>query len=200
MTHDLIDRIVRQANPVPDMTVLESAPASVLELDRRTEVQTQVETEPETTKPRRNVVLAIAAIAVVVIGGLLFLRPLTNQTVVNQPDDPVITTPTSAPPPTTSQPQGAAPQELEGVWLRDEGNQGVTRLVLRGNSYSFPQAPEGGRISVDGDLIEFSNGTYCDFVGTYRWSIQGETLTFTPVEPDQCLPRQGMLIFGPFTR
>ena len=76
MTHELIDRIVRQANPVPDLTVLGSVPASVLQMEGRTEVQTQnrIEMEPEGKPPKRHVWLAIAAMAVILIGALLLLR------------------------------------------------------------------------------------------------------------------------------
>ena len=63
MTLDQIDQMVRQANPVPDLTVLEPVDASVLMLDqqRRTEMQThdrvevdQVPRGPETKPLHRD--------------------------------------------------------------------------------------------------------------------------------------------------
>ena len=218
MTHELIDRIVRQANPVPDLTVLGSVPASVLQMDRRTEVQTQnrIEMEPEGKPPKRHVWLAIAAIAVILIGALLLLRSEPEPQVVDQP---VVTATTTAAPvttaeviTTTSQPADAVPAELLGVWYVDEGNQGITRLTLSGNSYSFPQFGAGGRISVTGELAQLSDDLTCpslaetdseilrEAMGIYRWSIQGTTLMFTPVGPDDCSAREGLLTAGPYTR
>lgn len=219
MTHDLIDRMVRQANPVPDLKVLEAAPASVLELQRRTEMQTQnqIEVDPQSNGPNWNLWLAIAAIAAVVIGALFLLRSQPSAPVVDQPE----VTATSPPAPattvqaiaTTIAPSvGAVPTELEGVWYVDEGNQGITRLILRGNSYSFPQFGAGGRISVTGESAQLSDELACpslaetdpaihrEAMGIYRWSIQGTTLTFTPVEPDDCSAREDLFTASPYTR
>jgi hypothetical protein len=203
MTHDLIDRMVRQANPVPDPKVLEPM-ASVLDLQRRTEVQTQnrIELEPESKPPRRNVLIAIAAIVAVILGLLFFLRAEdTDRQVVDQPEI-IVTTTASDVVTTTSPAANAAPSELEGVWYIDEGNQGISRLVIRGNTYSWPQVPgAGGQIWVTGDLIEVSNAPAdCPGVGIYRWSIEGTTLTFTPVQADDCNQRQGRFTAGLFTR
>jgi hypothetical protein len=75
MTHDQIDRMVRQANPVPELTTLEPLDASVLVLDtqRRTEMQTndRVEVKKERGKPVLGFVVGIAAVAVVVVGVIL---------------------------------------------------------------------------------------------------------------------------------
>ncbi len=218
MTHDLIDRMVRQANPVPDLKVLEAAPASVLELQRRTDMQTenQIEVDPQSNGPNWNLWLAIAAIAAVVIGALFLLRPGPTAPVVDQPEVPATTTPieTTTPPEaatTVTQAADAVPPELEGVWYVDEGNQGITRLVLGANSYSFPQFGAGGRISVTGELAQLSDDLTCpslaetdpvilrEAMGLYRWSIQGTTLTFTAVEPDDCSARES-LFAAPFTR
>jgi hypothetical protein len=216
MTHDLIDRMVRQANPVPDPKVLEPV-ASVLDLRRRTEVQTdnRIEMEPEGKPPKRNVWLAIAAMAVMLIGALLLLRSEPERQVVDQP---VVTATTTASPvttaeviTTTSQPADAVPAELEGVWYVDQGAFGVARLILRENSYSMPPGA-GGQISVTGELIQFSGDLTCpslaeadpeilqEATGVYRWSIQGTTLMFTPVEPDDCSAREVELTRNPYTR
>ena len=72
MMHDQIDRMVRQANPVPDLMTLEPVDASVLVLDRqrRTEVQTndRIEVDQGRGKPVRGFLVGIAAIAAVVVG------------------------------------------------------------------------------------------------------------------------------------
>jgi hypothetical protein len=87
----------------------------------------------------------------------------------------------------------AAPTELEGTWKIDIG-QGVTdRLTLRGNSYSWSFGA-GGRISVNEDIIEFSDAidqATCPGSGSYRWQIEGDILTFTLLgPPDDCSVRQ----------
>jgi hypothetical protein len=93
----------------------------------------------------------------------------------------------------------AAPEELAGTWKVDEG-QGVTnRLTLRGNSYSWDFGA-GGRISVEGDVIEFSNALdqlTCPGSGRYRWQIEGDTLTFTLLESgDDCSVRRAHFAGG----
>ena len=71
MTLDRIDRLVREANPVPDPAALESLDASVLPLDhaRRTEMHTLEHTPPAavTTPPRRRVLIAVAVAAALVV-------------------------------------------------------------------------------------------------------------------------------------
>jgi hypothetical protein len=216
MTHDLIDRMVRQANPVPDPKVLEPV-ASVLDLQRRTEVQTdnRIEMEPKGKPSKRHVWLAIAAIAVILIGALLLLRSQPEPQVVDQP---VVTPTTTAAPvttaeviTTTSQPADAVPAELLGVWYVDEGAFGISRLILHGNTYTMPPGA-GGQISVTGELVQFSGDLTCpslagadsvtlrEATGIYRWSVQGTTLTFTPVEPDDCSAREVALTKTPYTR
>jgi hypothetical protein len=85
MTHDQIDRIVRQANPVPDLKALEPVDASVLVLDqqRRTEMQThdRIEVDHEPEKPRYGTLIGIAAAAAIVIGVLILFRPAGNGSV-----------------------------------------------------------------------------------------------------------------------
>ncbi|HUP15778.1 MAG TPA: hypothetical protein VM848_06990 [Acidimicrobiia bacterium] len=79
MTLDQIDQMVRQANPVPDLTVLEPVDASVLVIDqqRRTEMQThnRVEVDQEQEKPRLGLLVGMAAAAAIVIGALVLLQP-----------------------------------------------------------------------------------------------------------------------------
>lgn len=108
---------------------------------------------------------------------------VTSETAVTTP--PPVTSTTLAP--------DAAPEELAGTWKIDIG-QGVTdRLTLRGNSYTWSFGASGD-ISVNGDLIEFSNAAAqgeCPGSGTYRWQIEGDILTFTLLESgDDCSVRQ----------
>jgi hypothetical protein len=95
MTLDQIDQMVRQANPVPDLNVLEPVDASVLVLDqrRRTEMQThdRIEVDQVPKDPRRNLFIGIAAVAAIVVGVLVFLRPLDGAPVAaDQPVDVAI--------------------------------------------------------------------------------------------------------------
>ena len=91
---DQIDRMVRQANPVPDVTVLEPFEASVPVLDqqRRTVMQThdRVDVDLEPEKPRRNLAIGIAAAIVVAIGVVILARPMAPP-VANQPLPPTST-------------------------------------------------------------------------------------------------------------
>jgi hypothetical protein len=98
---------------------------------------------------------------------------------------PAVTSTTLAP--------DAAPEELAGTWKIDIG-QGVTdRLTFRGNSYSW-NFGAGGRISVEGDVIVFSDAIdqlACPGSGSYRWQVEGDILTLTLLEPgDDCSVRQ----------
>ncbi len=77
MTHDQIDRMVRKANPLPDLNALEPVGVPVLAtpLERRTEMQ--IDDRPGTeVQPDRNrwrgPLVGIAAAAVILIAGLVF--------------------------------------------------------------------------------------------------------------------------------
>ena len=91
MTLDQIDQMVRQANPVPDLTVLEPVDASVLVFDqqRRIEMQThdRVEVEQEEEKSRWGSLVGIAAIVAIVVGVLVWIRPVVAPVAADQPVD-----------------------------------------------------------------------------------------------------------------
>jgi hypothetical protein len=77
MTHDQIDRMVRKANPLPDLNALEPVDVPVLTtpLERRMEMQTdnRVVTDGDGQNRRRGPLVGIAAAAaVIVIAGLIF--------------------------------------------------------------------------------------------------------------------------------
>ncbi|HKY48107.1 MAG TPA: hypothetical protein VJQ79_09040, partial [Acidimicrobiia bacterium] len=80
MTLDQIDQMVRQANPVPDLTVLEPVDASVLVLNqqRRTDMQThdRVEVDQDQDQSKRGLLVGIAAAAAIVVGVLVWVRPM----------------------------------------------------------------------------------------------------------------------------
>ena len=121
MTHDQIDRMVRQANPVPDLKALEPVDASVLDQQRRTEMQTHdrvtVDQEPE--KPRRGVLIGIAAAAVIAIGALILFQPTDGAPVAVEP--PVVT---KAPGPAT-----ALPVEIATAFVEAYGSFDMDRAA-----------------------------------------------------------------------
>ena len=57
-----------------------------------------------------------------------------------------------------------------------------------------------GSITVQGDEIVFWPSTVCDGTGTYRWSLTGDSLTFTTLIRDGCPGRSEVLAgqtYGP---
>ena len=85
MTLDQIDRMVRQANPVPEL----KEETSALPQPRRMEMQTKewIEVEPDAQPARRGTFLAMAALLAVIVGALLVLRSVTEEAlpVADQP-------------------------------------------------------------------------------------------------------------------
>lgn len=94
--------------------------------------------------------------------------------------------------PTTTIAADAAPPELRGIWETELNAEETLVLTLRGTTYqaNIQGSPETGtgRISVEGDTIEFFGSDRCpgDPGGTYTWVVEDENLTFTPVGEDPC--------------
>ena len=78
MTHDVIEGLVRPANPVPDPKMLEAVEVSTPDVQRREEMQgQQVEVGGDRAAEKRGrgpLVGIAAAVAVLVIGGLVLIR------------------------------------------------------------------------------------------------------------------------------
>jgi hypothetical protein len=87
MTLEQIDRLIRQANPVPDLGALEPIDASVLDEQRRMDMQThdRVVVDREPGPSRRNWIIGIAAAAAVVVGALLVFQLRSDAPVAGQP-------------------------------------------------------------------------------------------------------------------
>ena len=104
---------------------------------------------------------------------------------------------TQAPITTTTAAADAAPPELEGSWRTLLGSGESRMLSLRGNQGVFNQPGGGGvvgEISVEGDRITFFESELCVAAGTWQWSIEGDSLTFTAVDPiDPCGSRRQVL-------
>ncbi|MEX2624713.1 MAG: hypothetical protein WD651_13425 [Acidimicrobiia bacterium] len=94
-----------------------------------------------------------------------------------------------------------APEELSGTWTTQVGSVQVA-LTLEGDRYSITRgsASGSGMISVVGDQITFSGSSLCSGVGTYTWSVDGETLAFEASDPmDPCSGRTSVLLGVVFT-
>jgi hypothetical protein len=98
-------------------------------------------------------------------------------------------TTTSAPVTTTTAAPDAAPPELAGIWDGEVAPGDSVTLSLNGNSYTISRGGSAGtgRISVEGNIIRFSGSNLCAGEGTYRWTIEGDTLTLEITEAgDPC--------------
>ena len=58
--------------------------------------------------------------------------------------------------------------------------------------------PGSGRVTIDGDEIEFHGSDLCEGSGIYTWVVEGDTLTFTMVGTDPCSGRSEVLVPGSF--
>lgn len=90
MSYDVIDRLVRPANPVPDPRMLEPVEISVPHVRRRDEMDTRVDIDQVEETKSRGPWVGIAAAVVLLVGALaLFL--MTDDSDVAAPATPVET-------------------------------------------------------------------------------------------------------------
>ena len=107
------------------------------------------------------------------------------------------TAPTDAP---ASTPALPAPAELQGRW-RAVIEAAPAVLTFTATDYTIVWRGGGnGRIEVEGDEITFSGSSDCPGSGTYRWSIEGDTLHLEPAGTDPCPFRAEWAGKGPYTR
>ncbi len=93
MTHDQIDRMVRRANPLPDLNALEPVGVPVLAtpLERRTEMQIDdkpgTEVQPDRKGERRSPLplIGLAAAVLIAIGITSLSREQVDTTLLDQP-------------------------------------------------------------------------------------------------------------------
>ena len=76
MTHDQVRQLVRRVNPIPDPSLLESVDASVLDMERSMEMQVDERPLAEASRDSRwrGPVIGIAAAAVILIVGLIYIN------------------------------------------------------------------------------------------------------------------------------
>ena len=160
-------------------------------------------------RPRRRFGWALAALVVIVATAGLYLA------MAGDGDHPVIdqgpvapatsaAAPTTTPPPSTSTTAAAdaAPPELAGRWVTEMLGERVM-LSFTGTNYAWQFVGGqgvGGKISVEGNRIRFYDAPIPGD-GFYEWTIDGDTLTFTELEPaDVVSERQGQLTNFTFRR
>ena len=103
---------------------------------------------------------------------------------------PAASTATQSPVPIPASPTPGldpVPLELRAAWTTRLGDETMT-LTLFERSYAVRRGPNrttGGLGTRDGE-IRFLASTACNGTGTYRWSLQGNSLRFSPVSPDEC--------------
>ncbi len=105
MKHEQIERLIREANPVPDMTAVEPVDVSLLLLEpqRRTEMSSD-EKGPEPER-RNSTLIGVAAAAFLVIAGIVAIG-LLNEGPIASPGTTTVTTmvtTTDAPATTTTE-------------------------------------------------------------------------------------------------
>ena len=89
----------------------------------------------------------------------------------------------------------AAIAALFGQWQTTISAGDSVTLALREGTYAIGRgaATGRGRMKVTAGGAEFSGSDLCDGIGNYRWSLQGDTLSFTSVGEDECSGRSEVL-------
>jgi hypothetical protein len=95
------------------------------------------------------------------------------------------------------------PDELVGDWESRKGTDPVV-LTLGGNGYyrvkRGPAHGMGAMSAANARQLDFFGGDPCPYRGSYEWTIEGETLTFTPLGEDACPGRAAVLDDLTYTR
>jgi len=153
---------------------------------------------------RRELAFAALIMGVVACAPTESDAPTTTTEAVATTSEAVVTTTIEV---TTTVAADAVPSVLAGAWRAElaDPNADSACLSLRGQSYTTSSCAStggGGTVSVEGDTITFvSSMMECpDGVGVYRWEIEGDSLTFTELDPpDACGVRRALLTGGTFT-
>lgn len=141
----------------------------------------------------RAALLLTVAAAVATLGACA-----ATQTVVPSPTATV--EPSPSPSPTVNFLEPTVPVELAGTWRRSVGGQTVDLSLQVGYTIQRGAGRGSGRVTVDGDRIEFHSSSLCDGSGIYTWVVEDDTLTLTMVGTDPCTGRSEVLVPGSFQR
>ena len=97
----------------------------------------------------------------------------------------------------------AIPDELVGDWESQKGTDPVL-LTLGANGYYRVKRGVargmGAMRAANATQLDFFGGDPCSDRGSYEWTLDGETLTFTPVGEDGCPGRAAVLDGLTYTR
>jgi hypothetical protein len=152
----------------------------------------------------------VIAIAVLIMGVVACApteseSPTTTADAVTTTAEKVVATTVEV---TTTIAADAVPSDLAGSWRTpyDHPEFDESCLNLNKNFYNAHFcgfSGGGGTVSVSGDTITFvSSMLACpDGVGVYRWQVEGDSLTFTELDPpDACPDRRDKLVGRTYTR
>jgi hypothetical protein len=102
-----------------------------------------------------------------------------------EPSAPASVSPTPRPPePTLLNP---APPEMLGKWSAVFGEDDIGTIRISPTGMRITRfATAAIRLEVFGDELVLSHSQLCEGEGRYRWTIEGDKLTFESVTPDAC--------------
>jgi hypothetical protein len=104
----------------------------------------------------------------------------------------------STPAPTLLNP---APPEMLGKWSVEFADGDLATITIKETGIRIKRfATADVRLEVFGDEAILSHSQLCTGEGRYRWSIEGEELTFESIEPDVCDGRAKTFDGVTFTR
>jgi hypothetical protein len=115
-------------------------------------------------------------------------------------------TPSVEPSPTPSAEASEAapiPDELIGDWESRKGTDTVILTLQESGAYRVKRGVArgmGAMSAVNARQLDFFGGDPCPYRGSYEWTIEGETLTFTPLGEDECPGRAAVLDGLTYTR
>jgi hypothetical protein len=109
--------------------------------------------------------------------------------------------PTSSP---SSEASGRAPipEELLGEWESHKGTDPVLLTFQENGQYRVRRgyARGFGNMAAEGPRLDFFGGDPCPDRGSYEWTVEGDTLTFTQVGEDACPGRAAVFVGLVYTR
>jgi hypothetical protein len=99
--------------------------------------------------------------------------------------------------------RGPIPDELVGDWESRKGTDPVVLTLQESGAYRVKRGVAQGMgtmAAVSDRQLDFFGGDPCPERGSYEWTIEGDTLTFTPVGEDECPGRAAVLDGLTYTR
>jgi hypothetical protein len=152
-------------------------------------------------RPAFQRVVANRAAWLLAIAAVLTLSACAaTQTASPSPSATVEPSPSASPSPTVNFLEPTVPAELAGTWRRSVGGERVDLTLQVGYTIQRGPGRGSGRVTIDGEDIEFHAGSLCEGSGIYTWLVEDDTLTLTMVGTDPCTGRSEVLVPGSFKR